>query len=87
MSTELTVPGSSSILNNRMLCEHSIVMNKKRCATEVFLILRLHSAFCFPPISNFSAESQGNTSLQFDPCIRFPSLYPLPAASAYSNFS
>ena len=29
MSTELTVPGSSSILNNRMLCEHSIVMNKK----------------------------------------------------------
>ena len=29
MSTERTAPGSSSILNNRMLCEHSIVMNKK----------------------------------------------------------
>ena len=27
MSTERTAPGSSSILNNRMLCEHSIVMN------------------------------------------------------------
>ena len=48
MSTELTAPGSSSILNNRMqLCEHSIVMNKKIRPSDLILTVLIDLAAVF----------------------------------------
>ena len=47
MSTERTAPGSSSILNNRMLCEHSIVMNKKIRPSDLILTVLIDLAAIF----------------------------------------
>ena len=47
MSTERTAPGSSSILNNRMLCEHSIVMNKKIRSSDLILTVLIDLAAIF----------------------------------------
>ena len=47
MSTEHTAPGSSSILNNRMLCEHSIVMNKKIRPSDLILTVLIDLAAIF----------------------------------------
>ena len=48
MRTELTAPGSSSILNNRCtLCEHSIVMNKKIRPSDLILTVLIDLAAAF----------------------------------------